>query len=130
MLTLTLKFWRYKFLKRTEIISYKSIFINQEVSTSLHMTVLEAKEEMVKFFLSFDNMCHVDELKLLQKQLALPPPFDDVWLLINKVIDPLHIKNHVRHKCKELYNPEKVREAIPEANLMCAEQTFAWMGRY
>ena len=80
--------------------------------------------------MSFDNMCHVDELNLLKKKLALNTPFDEVWLLINKIIDPLHIKNHVRPQCKILYDPEKVRTAFPEANLMCAEQTFAWMGRY
>lgn len=82
------------------------------------------------FFLSYDNICHIDELKLLQKPLALPDQFSDIWLKINKVIDPLHIKNHTRLKCKELYDPEKVRVQFPEANLMCAEQTFAWMGRY
>ena len=87
-------------------------------------------EDFTKFFMSYDNICHVDELKLLAKKLDLPVPFDEIWLKINKVIDPLHIKNHSRPKCKELYNPEKVREAFPEANLMCAEQTFAWMGRY
>jgi hypothetical protein len=69
-------------------------------------------------------------MKLLAKKLALPEPFDNVWLAINKVIDPLHIKNHTRTKCKTLYNPEKVKKDFPEANLMCAEQTFAWMGRY
>ena len=80
--------------------------------------------------MSYDNICHLDELKLLAKKLDLPVPFDEIWLKINKVIDPLHIKNHSQPKCKELYNPEKVREAFPEANLMCAEQTFVWMGRY
>ena len=44
--------------------------------------------------------------------------------------DPLHIHNHKRKKCSELYNPDKVKEAVPEANLMCAEQTFAWFGRF
>jgi hypothetical protein len=88
------------------------------------------REDFENFFMSYDNICHVDELKLLANRLALPAPYDEVWLSIQKVIDPLHIRNHKRPKCKQLYNPEKVKEAIPEANLMCAEQTFAWMGRY
>ena len=75
-------------------------------------------------------MCHVDELRLLSKPLALPAPYDQMWLQIQKVIDPLHLSNHTRKKCKELYNPEKVRKDIPEANFMSAEQTFAWQGRY
>ena len=29
-----------------------------------------------------------------------------------------------------MYNPKKVKEVVPEANLMCAEQTFAWQSRY
>ena len=49
-------------------------------------------EQWHKYFLSYDNMCHVDSLKLLRNSLALEEPFSTVWLDINKVIDPLHIK--------------------------------------
>ena len=40
------------------------------------------------------------------------------------------IKPHLfqRPECKEIYAPAKVSEKYPEANLMIAEQTFAWMG--
>ena len=30
----------------------------------------------------------------------------------------------------EIYNPEKVKQDWPEANLMIAEQTFCWLGRF
>ena len=53
--------------------------------------------------------------------------FHNIFLTL---FDPLHIHNHKRKKCRELYNPDKVKEAVPEANLMCAEQTFAWFGRF
>ena len=61
-------------------------------------------------------------------------------------VDPLHVKNHkvfitlsflihkfqlFKHKrpeCKVVYAPAKVKVKYPEANLMIAEQTFAWMG--
>ena len=43
-------------------------------------------EDFRKFFFSFDNICHVDELRLLKNPLALPPPEDMLWLEINKVI--------------------------------------------
>ena len=69
-------------------------------------------------------------MKLLRDKLALEPPFDIVWNKINKIIDPLHLRNHTRSKCKSDYNPEKVRKLFPEANLMCAEQTFTWLSRY
>ena len=53
-----------------------------------------------------------------------------MWFEINKVNDPLHLANHSRRKCKELYDPEKAKKDFPEANFMSAEQTFAWQGRY
>ena len=68
--------------------------------------------------------------RLVQKPLPLPPPQDKIWMATQHVIDDLHIVNHTRQRCHELYNPKKVKEVVPEANLMCAEQTFAWQSRY
>ena len=45
----------------------------------------------------YDNMCHIAELNLLKKPLALEAPFDKIWCKTTDVqtkIDPLHIKNH------------------------------------
>ena len=53
-----------------------------------------------------------------------------MWFEINKVIDSLHLANHSRRKCKELYDPEKAKKDFPEANFMSAGQTFAWQGQY
>ena len=53
-----------------------------------------------------------------------------MWGTINKVIDPLHIHNHTREKCKKLYSPKSVTSKYPDANMMQCEQTFAWLGRY
>ena len=84
-----------------------------------------------QLFLSFDNMCHIDSLKLLKNPLELEgPEMPYLWSKIQKVIDPLHIKNHKRKSCHERYNPEKVKESFPEANMMVCEQTFAWLGRF
>ena len=88
-------------------------------------------------------MCPATPL-LDQAQVAVEVRVDSIkrlvvsclWLgkpeehLRSKMWDPLHIHNHKRKKCRELYNPDKVKEAVPEANLMCAEQTFAWFGRF
>ena len=87
-------------------------------------------EDWIKFYLAYDNICHVDELKLLNEPLSLEFPYSDMWQKINKIIDPLHIKNHSREKCQELYNPERVKVDHPEANMMQCEQTFTWLGRY
>lgn len=84
-----------------------------------------------KLYLAFDNMCHIDNLKMLKKPLPLDgPDMPDVWNRINKVIDPLHILNHKNKKCLETYHPDKVKESFPEANMMVCEQTFAWLGRF
>ena len=121
------------------IVEYWSPLFKSEGPTQVALIMLkylqlklEGKnvEDFSKFYLSYDNMCHVDTLKLLSDELSLPEPFDKVWLKINKIIDPLHIRNHKQAKCKENYNPEKVKQEIPEANFMCAEQTFCWLGRY
>ena len=67
---------------------------------------LEGKnvEDFDKFYLSYDNMCHVDTLKLLSGELSLPEPFDKVWLKINKIIDPLHIS---KKSAKKTITPKK-----------------------
>ena len=35
--------------------------------------------------LAYDNMCHLDALKVARKPLPLPKPFDEMWLAITKV---------------------------------------------
>ena len=82
-----------------------------------------------KYYLSYDNMCHVDGLKLLREALALEEPYPTIWQDVNKVIDDLHIANH-KPACEISYNPDKVREDFPDANLMVCEQTFTWLGRF
>ena len=84
-----------------------------------------------KLHLAFDNMCNVDRLKMLRNPLPLKgPDMPYVWQKINKCIDPLHLKNHKNKVCQTKYNPSKVKEEYPEANLMVCEQTFAWLGRF
>ena len=92
--------------------------------------VIPNPDDWDKFVLSYDNMCHIDCLNLLKGPLSLPAPFHEMWLKIKKVIDPLHLKNHIRPDCKVLFNPESVRTLYPTANFMQCEQTFAWLGRY
>ena len=80
-----------------------------------------ARAERKKVVLSYDNMCHVDNLKVAKKPLPLPgdrihcgwsahmklsPPLPciigDLWSDINKVIDTLHIHNHKDAKCRQV----------------------------
>ena len=87
-------------------------------------------ENWHKIFLVYDNMCNVDRLRMLRDPLPLEGEFSNIWQKVTKCIDSLHISNHKRPECKVKYAPEKVKNEIPEANLMSCEQTFSWAGRY
>jgi len=82
---------------------------------------------MTTTVLAYDNMCHVDGLKIAKGLLPFDKPLDRMWLCITKVIDRLHIRNHKQVRCKAIYNPD---EKIPkDFNTMAAEQTFVWASR-
>ena len=61
---------------------------------------------------------------------SIKPPLNEMWLKVTKIVDSLHFRNHVDSKCRELYNPAKVKEQHPKYNTMAAEQTFVWLSRY
>ena len=35
---------------------------------------------------SYDNMCHLDAMKVAREPLALPPPYNTMWKSVTKVI--------------------------------------------
>lgn len=80
--------------------------------------------------LAYDNMCHLDGLRVATKALPLPPPFSEMWLKITKIIDSLHIRNHKDPRCIARYDPKVVKERRPKLNTMAAEQTFVWASRF
>ena len=96
----------------------------------MNTTKHKVPEEWKDIVLSYDNMCHLDGLKAAKLPLPLPPPYDQMWSSIQKIIDSLHIKNHKDARCKELYSPNKVKEENPAFNTMAAEQTFVWLSRF
>ncbi len=87
----------------------------------------ELVEAMENLCLAYDNMCHLDSLKISKRDLPFPPPLNQAWKMLSKVIDRLHLRNHVDPKCKLLYNAE---DKLPSAyNTMACEQTFVWASR-
>ena len=42
-------------------------------------------EEWKNIIVAYDNMCQLDSLKVAQKPLPLEPPYDQMWLTIQKV---------------------------------------------
>lgn len=88
----------------------------------------DIRQAMSSICLAYDNMCHMDSLKLAKDDLPLPKPFNEAWRLISKVIDRLHLRNHVDPKCKRLYNAD---DKVPKQfNTMACEQTFVWASRF
>jgi hypothetical protein len=73
-------------------------------------------------------MCHIDSLKVAKKDLHFPSLLNEAWKLVSKVIDRLHLRNHVDPKCKQLYNAD---DKVPKQfNMMACEQTFVWASRF
>ena len=87
----------------------------------------ELLEMMEKTILAYDNMCHLDSLRISRKDLPLPAPFNKMWQKVGKVIDRLHLQNHKDSLCKVKYNPDN---SLPESfNTMAAEQVNIWASR-
>ena len=49
----------------------------------------ELVRAMENLCLAYDNMCHLDSLKISK----FPPPLNQAWKLLSKVIDRLHLRN-------------------------------------
>lgn len=91
-------------------------------------------EEWKTVVICYDNMCHLDDLRAARVPLPTslyPEPYDRMWLEVCKIIDKLHISNHVRPKCKTKYNPDAAKNKTGvDLNTMAAEQTFSWLSRF
>lgn len=87
----------------------------------VHLTRDERKKT-----LSYDNMCHLNNLRVAKNPLPLLGDFKHLWTDIQKITDSLHIANHKDKRCKDLYNPEMLQKEHLEINTMCCEQIFAW----
>lgn len=80
--------------------------------------------------LAYDNMCNLQKLHVAQKPLPFEPPYNTLWLKINKIIDVFHFPNHVSPACKELYSPAQMKLDNPSFNTQVGEQTFTWISRF
>ena len=88
------------------------------------------REERQKIVVSYDNMCHLNNLKVARKPLPLPGDLQYIWQDVKKIIDSLHMKNHKDPRCAQ-YEPATLLDPDEtELNTMSCEQTFAWLSRY
>ena len=119
---------KYSYSCRSE--SPSQVFIIT-IQWLLHTLISEVPQsEWPNVIIAYDNMCHLNSLKAAQNDLPPEEPFNKIWKQVTKIIDSLHFSNHVDPKCRELYDPKRVKEAHPHYNLMCAEQTFVWLSRF
>ena len=70
--------------------------------------VHKSREERKRVIVSYNNICHLNNLKVAKKPLPLPSNLQYLWLDMTKIIDELHIKNHADKRCIEKYNPKEV----------------------
>ena len=75
-------------------------------------------------------MCGLQRLRIARQPLPFNPPFDRLWMTINKIIDSFHLPNHNDPQCREKYNPDSIKAENPAFNTQAGEQTFVWAGRF
>ena len=49
------------------------------------------REDWKEVIVSYDNMCHINNLKVVRHPLPLPGDLQHIWLDVRKIIDELHI---------------------------------------
>ena len=42
-------------------------------------------EQWKKIVIAYDNMCHLNGLRVAKKALPLPSPYDQMWISVTKV---------------------------------------------
>ena len=89
-----------------------------------------SRTDWKKIVLAYDNMCHLNNLRVAQSPLPLPGKLKFIWNDIHKIIDDLHLKNHKDPRCAQNYSSAGLRDDIPDMNTMSCEQTFAWLSRF
>ena len=117
---------------RSESLSQVAIFVEAFFLLML-LIFKEIPKELwssTKFFLSYDNVCNLANMKLWREPLPikmLPNLWHDHLV---KIIDSVHLHNHRRESCKTDFNPAILKKELPGANTMICEETFAWLSRY
>ena len=54
------------------------------------------EDKWSSIIISYDNMCQLDGMKVANSPLPLPPPYNEMWLKVQKVI--------MSGNCKATYN--------------------------
>ena len=91
----------------------------------------QGRDVWKRIIVAYDNMCHLNNLRVARKELPLPGELRHIWMDVTKVIDRLHMSNHVDPSCHKLYSMDNIKvEENKHFNTMACEQTFAWLSRH
>ena len=71
------------------------------------------KSTFSSIFLAYDNMCQLDAYRPTKQPLSLPPPYDTMFISINKIIDEFHLKNHVQKNAIHSMTLKNMTKCIP-----------------
>ena len=113
----------------TSLHNHVLIFTRSEGPAQVFLIVLmwmvrifsqKTREERKKAIISYDNMCHLDNLRVAHEPLSLPGDLQYLWMDTRKIIDSLHIRNHKDTRCRQRYDPmpAAVKEENPKFNTM------------
>ena len=83
-----------------------------------------------KYFLSYDNVCNLSNMRLWREPLPIKS-FTNLWTEnLIKIIDSIHLHNHKRESCHKDFNPKILKEKLPDGSTVICKQTFCWLGRF
>ena len=115
--------WNYfVYIYRSESPSQVFVLLIQWLAAAISAGV--KTDEM---FLAYDNMCHLATMKAACRPLPLPPPLNDVWHNVTKIIDSFHLPNHCSKLCKEVYSPEPMKKKYPHFNTQLSWRANIYM---
>ena len=61
---------------------------------------------------AYDNICNVEKMRITRKPLPLPPPYNKLWMNVQKIIDVFHFPNHISATCWEQFSPLQFKETL------------------
>ena len=121
---------KYNFLFRSE--SPTQAFFQMLKVIDLECKDLGAEElgrRLEHYVISYDNMCHVDSLRVATSEFPLSENLKKIWIKVKKIIDRLHLRNHKNDVCQTKYNADKIL-GPNTYNTLAAEQLFSWASRF
>ena len=81
------------FTNRSELPSQVSLILLQWL-LSLVKT-LGGPSNLPAITVAYDNICNIEKMRIARKPLPLPPPYNKLWMNVQKIIDVFHFPNHI-----------------------------------